>query len=112
VRRGNETALITLKKVVYILRFIINIFSLSCCKKLHFNSKTNKLFKEDESKIFSDLIRVGGHWFLDAQGVQDAQDAQDTGKSCQAMTSSSTQAKPSQVITIMRAHQLLSHLSY
>lgn len=66
VRRGNETASITLKKVAYIPGFIANIFSLSCCKKVHFNSKTNKLFKEDESKIFSDLDRVGGRWFLNA----------------------------------------------
>jgi hypothetical protein len=61
VRRGNNTASITLKNVAYIPGFIANIFSLSCCKKIHFNSKTNKLFKEDESQVFSDLERVGGH---------------------------------------------------
>jgi hypothetical protein len=54
VKRGNETASITLKKVAYIPGFIANIFSLSCCKKIYFNSKTNTLFKDDES-IFSDL---------------------------------------------------------
>jgi hypothetical protein len=72
VKRGNETASITLKRVAYILGFIANIFSLSCCKTVHFNLKTNKLFKEDESKVFLDLKRVGGHWFLDAQDGHDA----------------------------------------
>jgi hypothetical protein len=61
VRRGKETASITLKKVAYILGYVANIFSLSCCKKIYFNLKTNKLFKEDESKIFSVLERVGGY---------------------------------------------------
>jgi hypothetical protein len=106
VRRGNETASITLKKVAYIPGFIANIFSLSCCKNVHFNSKTNKLFKEDESKIFSDLDRVGGHWFLNAQ------DATQPFQAIQAMAADSTRAKPSQVVTAMRAHQLLGHPSY
>ena len=49
VRRGSETASITLKKVAYIPGFVANLFSLSCCKKIYFNLKTDILFKEDES---------------------------------------------------------------
>ncbi|KAI1668013.1 Pol protein [Pyrenophora tritici-repentis] len=103
VRRGNETASITLKKVAYIPGFIANIFSLSCCKKIHFNSKTNKLFKEDESQVFSDLERVRGHWFLNAQ---------DARQPFQAMATDSTHAKSPQVVTAMQAHRVLGHLSY
>jgi hypothetical protein len=103
VRRGNETASITLKKVAYIPGFIANIFSLSCCKKIYFNSKTNRLFKEDESQVFSGLERVGGHWFLKAQ---------DAGQPFQAMAADSTHAKSPQVVTAMQAHLLLGHPSY
>ena len=85
IRRGNQEASITLKKVAYIPGYVANIFSLSCCKKIYFNSKTNTLFKEDGS-LFMDLDRVGGHWFLNAQ---------DAAQPFQAMTAAaSTQAKP------------------
>jgi hypothetical protein len=102
VKRGNQTASITLKKVAYIPGYVANIFSLSCCKKIYFNSKTNTLFKEDDS-LFMDLDRVGGHWFLNAQ---------DATQPFQAMAAASTQAKPPQVVTAMKAHQLLGHPSY
>jgi hypothetical protein len=61
VKRGSETALITLKKVAYILGYIANIFSLSCCKKIHFNLKTNTLFREHNELLFMDLNRVRGY---------------------------------------------------
>ncbi|KAF2022717.1 hypothetical protein EK21DRAFT_82601, partial [Setomelanomma holmii] len=87
---------ITLKKVAYIPGYVANIFSLSCCKKIYFNSKTNTLFK--------DLERVGGHWFLNTQ---------DATQPFQAMAAAaSTQAKPPQVVTAMKAHQLLGHPSH
>jgi len=51
-----------------------------------------------------DLDRVGGHWFLNAQ---------DATQPFQAMAAAaSTQAKPPQVVTAMKAHQLLGHPSY
>jgi hypothetical protein len=103
VRRGNETASITFKKVAYIPGFVANIFSLSCCKKIHFNSKTNRLFKEDESQVFSDLERVGGHWFLNAQ---------DASQPFQAIAADSTYAKSPHVVTAMQAHRVLRHPSY
>ncbi|KNG52825.1 reverse transcriptase rna-dependent dna [Stemphylium lycopersici] len=103
VRRGSETASITLKKVAYIPGFIANIFSLSCCKKIYFNSKTDKLFKEDESQVFSDLDRVRGHWFLKAR---------DAGQPFQAMAADSAHAKTPQVVTAMEAHRVLGHPSY
>jgi hypothetical protein len=89
--------------VAYIPGFIANIFSLSCCKKIHFNSRTDKLFKEDESQVFSALERVGGHWFLKAQ---------DARQPFQAMAADSTHAKSPQVVTAMEAHRLLGHLSH
>jgi hypothetical protein len=89
VRRSKKTALITLKKVAYLPAFIANIFSLSCCKKIHFNSKTNRLFKEDESQVCSNLKQVGGHWFLNAQDVS---------QPFQAIAADSTHAKSPQVI--------------
>jgi hypothetical protein len=61
VKRGSKTALITLKKVVYILGYVANIFSLSCCKKIYFNLKTNTLFREHNKSLFIDLNRVRGH---------------------------------------------------
>jgi hypothetical protein len=56
VRRGNETASTTLKKVAYIPGFIANISSLSCCKNIRCNSKAIKLFKEDCNG--SELVRT------------------------------------------------------
>jgi hypothetical protein len=89
--------------VAYIPGFVANIFSLSYCKKIYFNSKTNILFKEDESQLFSDLERAGGHWFLKAQ---------DAGQPSQAMAADSTHAKTPKVVTAMEAHQVLRHPSY
>jgi hypothetical protein len=103
VKRGNQTALITLKKVAYILGYVANIFSLSCCKKIYFNLKTNTLFREHDESLFMDLDRIGGHWFLKAQ---------DALQPFQAMAAASTQAKAPQIVTAMKAHQLLGHPSY
>lgn len=103
VERGNQTASITLKKVAYIPGYVANIFSLSCCRKIHFNSKTNTLFREDDDLLFMNLDWFGGHWFLKAQ---------DATQPFQAMAAASTQAKPPQIVTAMKAHQLLGHPSH
>ena len=50
-----------------------------------------------------DLDRVGGHWFLKAQ---------DASQPFQALATASTQAKPPQIVTAMKAHQLLGHPSH
>jgi len=108
VQRGDQTASITLKKVAYIPKYVANIFSLSCCKGIHFNSMTNTLFREDESlSLFMDLDRVGGHWFLKAQDA-----SQPALQPFRAMAAASTQAKPPQIVTAMKAHQLLGHPSH
>jgi hypothetical protein len=104
VQRGNQIASITLKKVAYIPGYVANIFSLSCSKKIYFNSKTNTLSRKDGS-LFIDLDLVGGYWFLNAQ---------DATQLFQVMAAASTQEKPTmrRLYALFKVTQTVSKKSF
>jgi hypothetical protein len=109
VNRGSVRKDILLTQVAYVPGFLTNLFALGCCckSKIQFDSGRNILYKDKISNLIAHLAYSHGHWLLDT----DKADRPPHHKLL-SMAVQSSQDKAPQVVTAMRAHQLLGHLSY
>jgi hypothetical protein len=108
VSQGIAREDILLTQVAYATGFLTNLFALGrCCKSnIHFDSGHNILYKDKISNVVACLAYSHGHWLLDAEEAD-----RPPCHKLASMTVRSSQEK-SQVVTAMRAHQLLGHPSY
>jgi hypothetical protein len=109
VKRGSVRKDILLTQVAYVPGFLTNLFALGRCRKsnIHFDSGRNILYKDKISNVIANLAYSHGHWLLDAEEAD-----RPPHHKLLSMAVKSSQEKASQVVTAMRAHQLLGHPSY
>jgi hypothetical protein len=109
VNRGNQKKEILLTHVAYVPGFLTNLFALGRCRRLgiHFDSGHNILYKEKISNVVANLAYSHGHWLLDAKKAD-----RPPRHKLLSMAVRSGQERSPQVVTAMRAHQLLGHPSY
>jgi hypothetical protein len=109
VNRGKQKKDLLLTHVAYVPGFLTNLFALRRCRRsgIHFNLGRNILYKERISNIVANLDYSHGHWLLDAK-----EDNRPSRHELLSMTARSSQEKSPQIVTAMKAHQLLGHLSY
>jgi hypothetical protein len=81
---------------------------LTCCKSnIHFDSGRNIPYKDKISNVVANLAYSHGHWLLDAEEAD-----RPPRHKLLSMAVRSSQEKAPQVVTAMKAHQLLGHPSY
>ena len=98
-----------LTRVAYVPGFLTNLFALGRCRRsgIHFDSGRNILYKDTASKVIADLTYRHGHWLLDTEKSD-----RPPRHTLLSMAVKSSQEKPPQTVTAMRAHQLLGHPGY